>query len=46
MTNAYVRGGRKGLGYASFLGVESKKNYGFCGSRPRFFIYKVGGGGS
>jgi hypothetical protein len=26
--------------------VEGKKNLGFCGGRIRFFIFKVGGGGS
>jgi hypothetical protein len=58
MSNAFVRGGRRGLGYAKFLSclwgclrvqgfrVNDKKNYGFCGGRTRFFIYRVGGGGS
>ncbi len=58
MTNEFVRGRMRGVGYAKSLSwlwgclgvqgfnVESKKLFGFCGGRTRFFISRVGGGGS
>jgi hypothetical protein len=57
MTNASIRGGSKGLGYAKFLWlwghlgvqgfrVQNKKKSRFCEGITRFFISKVGGGGS
>ncbi len=58
MTNEFVRGGMKGVGYAKYLSwlwaclgvqgfnIKGKKLFGFCGSKTRFFIFRVGGGGS
>jgi hypothetical protein len=53
MTNASVRGGSRGLGYAKFLswlwghlGVQGKKKSRFCECITRFLISRVGGGGS
>jgi len=58
MTNASIRGGNRGLGYAKFLswlwghlgvqgfGVQGKKKSRFCEGITRFFISRVGGGGS